>query len=296
MLKLAAYRLYADFLMPSRLEAYRALLDHALEAGYSITSLERFWQERARAVAPGARIMVLRHDIDTDPMTAAAMWSIERSRSIGGSYFFRLSTLDIDLMRRIGDEGGEASYHYEELAAIAKSRRIRTQADAIAAIPEARERFRENLTVLRERTGLPMRVVASHGDFVNRALGVANRVVLEDAPFRASVGVDLEAYDDALVRLLTSRHSDSGPPAHWVAEDPITAIGRRDPVVHVLVHPRHWHTRRVINAVDDLRRIGEGLAHRWGRSPRIGRSVAVAGTGARAADAASRVEPGKERP
>jgi len=258
-----AERLYADFLMPSRLAAYEALLDHALRGGYRITSIERF---RDVVIVggrePSDRYLILRHDVDTDPRTAAAMWAIERRHGIDSSWFFRLSTVDLDLIRSIAESGGQASYHFEELAAMAKRRRLRTAADVMAHLPEARADFRANLARLRAATGLPMRVVASHGDFVNRAVGIANRAILDDPAFRAEVGIDLEAYDDAVLGRATSRHSDTHHPRYWVAEDPLAAIDRGEPVVHVLVHPRHWYARRGTNVADDVRRIWEGIAYR----------------------------------
>ena len=266
-------RVYGDFLMPSRLDSYRALLRRALDAGYRVTSIERFWHLIVDgAVDPAERYLILRHDIDTDPETAAAMWQIECDLGIEGSYFFRLSTVDPGLMRAIAESGGEASYHYEELATIAKERHLHRAEDVRAHMPEARDRFRENLARLRSATDLPMRVVVSHGDFVNRALGVANRELLEDPTFRLEVGIDLEAYDDAFLGRVTSRHSDTHHPRYWVSGDPADAINRREPVIHLLVHPRHWHTRPMVNARDDVRRAWEGLQYRLSRrsgSPRI---------------------------
>ncbi len=69
---------------------------------------------------------MLRHDVDTDPGTAAAMWDIERELGVESSYFFRLSTLAPALMADIAAGGSEASYHYEEVATVAKRRRLRT--------------------------------------------------------------------------------------------------------------------------------------------------------------------------
>ena len=260
-------RIYADFLMPSRLEAYRGLLEQALGAGYRVVSIESFWRMLVDdAVDPAGRYLILRHDIDTDPGTAAAMWEIDRDLGIQSSYYFRLSTTDLGLMRAISDGGGEASYHYEELASIVKERRIRRIGDVLDHLPEARDRFRENLGRLRTATGLAMRVVASHGDFVNRAVGVANRAILDDPAFRQSVGVHLEVYDEAFIRHITSRHSDTHHPRYWVGADPQEGIARREPVIQVLVHPRHWRVRRVVNAADDIRRVGEGLAYKLPRS------------------------------
>ena len=265
MLTTVRNRLYADFAMPSRLDAYRRLLERALAAGYEIVSLERFWQLVSDGpLDPSARYLILRHDVDTDPGTAAEMWRIEQELSIRGSYYFRLSTLDRHLMRSIRDGGAEAGYHYEELATLAKRTRARRPEEALALVPAARAELGRNLASLRAATGLPLRVVASHGDFVNRAVGVANTILLDDASFRASVGVDLEAYDAPFLAYVTSRHSDTHHPRYWVGEDPADAIGRGEPVVHVLVHPRHWRVSRRINALDDLGRVREGLVHRFG--------------------------------
>jgi hypothetical protein len=257
------HRVYADFLMPSRLPEYGRFLESVLAAGYRVVGIEAFWRlATAQAGPPNERLFVLRHDIDTDPGTAAAMWSIERSLGIASCYFFRLSTVEPDLMARIAADRGEVGYHYEELATIAKARRLRTRESALAALPAARELFSGNLNELRSTTGLPVRTAASHGDFVNRQLGVPNSTILEDHGFRHQVGIDLEGYDEALISRMRVRSTDAGPPSPWRYTDPVAAIGRREPVVYVLVHPRHWRVARAINARDDLRRLREGLAFR----------------------------------
>ncbi len=258
------HRVYADFLMPSRLDAYRCLLEAAQRADYRVMAIQEFWGLLGEgAISPAQRFLVLRHDVDTDPPTAGAMWQVERALGVNGSYFFRLSTLDVALMSAIAEAGGEVSYHYEELAAVAKDRRSRTREDALRHLPEAQDRFRRNLGRLRSVTGLPMRVVASHGDFVNRRLGIANWVMLADRQFRRDVGVELEAYDDELMSQLPLRSTDTAPPRYWIPDDPLGAIMRGEPVVYVLVHPRHWRVDRAGNARDDLKRLWEGTAYRF---------------------------------
>jgi len=255
-------RVYSDFAMQSRLVEYRQLLERALEAGYRICSVGGIWRQVvAGGLAPSQRYLVLRHDIDTDPGTAAAMWDIDRGLAIESSYFFRLSTLAPALMVDISAGGGEASYHYEELAFVAKRRRLRNRSDALRALPEARELFAENLQKLRVATGLPMRVVASHGDFVNRHLGVPNWVILADPEFRRRVDVELETYDEALLRHLPSRHIDAPHPRFWEPTDPSAMIRAGEPVVSLLVHPRQWRANRLANARDDLRRVAEGVRY-----------------------------------
>lgn len=253
-------RTFSDFLMRSRLDLYQALLESALSAGYRVIGLEDTWRLiEDGALDPAQRYLVLRHDVDTDPGTAAAMWGIDRRLGIASSYYFRLSTLEPALMADIAAGGGEASYHYEELATVAKRRGLRTRAEAEAGVPEAKAEFAENLAAVRAMTGLPMRVVASHGDFVNRRLGIPNWVILDDAELRREVRVDLEAYDHALLRRIPAQHSDVPHPRYWVPADPAESLRAGVSPILVLVHPRHWRVDRIANARDDTWRMVEGL-------------------------------------
>ena len=257
-------RVYSDFVMRSRLAEYGRLLEQALEAGYRISSVGTVWRQIvAGELDPTLRYLVLRHDVDTDPGTAAAMWYIDRALGAESSFFFRLSTIAPTLMAEVAAGGGEASYHYEELSSVAKRRRLRDRSDALQALPEARDRFAENLHGLRKRTGLPMRVVASHGDFVNRRLGIANWLVLADPEFRRQVEIDLETYDRAFLRHLPLRYIDAPHPDYWIPTDPAAAIQAGEPILQVLVHPRHWRSAVVANARDDGQRVIEGLRYRF---------------------------------
>jgi hypothetical protein len=203
--------------------------------------------------------MILRHDVDTDPATARAMWEIDRAVGVHGSYYFRLATVDVALMREIEAGGGEVGYHYEELATLAKEERLRTPQALRARLQAARARFRTNLEDLRARTGLALRSAASHGDFVNRRLGVYNVEILSDAAWRSEVGIDFEVYDGEIAQRIAARFSDAPPPVWWRPGDPLEAVAVGAPVVTVLVHPRHWRASPSVNLRDDLRRAWEGL-------------------------------------
>lgn len=254
------YRLEGDFFMRSRLRAYEQLLEGALRAGYRVSSVGGLWQQiGVDGLASSERILVLRHDIDTDPRTAAVMWKIDRGLGVESSYFFRLSTIAPRLMADIAASGSEASYHYEEFSMVAKRRHLRRPADALAHLPEARALFAENLARLRVVTGLPMRVVASHGDFVNRRLGIPNWVVLADSDLRRRLDIELETYDEAFQCHLSSRHTDAPPPRRWEPTDPMAAIRAGQPIVSILVHPRHWRVDWIVNVRDDVRRVVEGV-------------------------------------
>lgn len=256
----ARNRVYSDFFQRSRLDAYERLLETALRVEYQIVSVGGLWRRsQAGPLDATGRYLVLRHDIDTDSETARAMWNIDHRLGVETSYFFRLSTLDRELMTDIANAGSEASYHYEELASVAKRRRPRSRTDALRLLPEAKEQFAANLARLRTTTGLPMAVVASHGDFVNRRLGLPNWMLLDDGDLRRELAIELEAYDEAYLTHITTRHADGPYPRRWNPTDPLSAIEAHEPVIAVLVHPRHWRVNRVVNARDNAQRVVEGL-------------------------------------
>jgi hypothetical protein len=253
-------RIVSDFLMPSRLDAYRRLLEGVLAAGYRVCSVERIWQQiRDGGPDPALRYFVLRHDVDTDPGTAAAMWRIERELGVRSSYFFRLSTMDLQLMAGMAAAEGDVSYHYEELATVAKRRGLRDRSEALRHLPEAQDAFRANLARIRGDTGLPMRVVASHGDFVNNRLAAPNWLILADQALRSELDIELETYDRAILDHLPRRISDRPYPRFWDPIPPTDPIDAGAPVISLLVHPRHWRVDRIGNARHDLVRIIEGV-------------------------------------
>jgi len=259
------YRIYSDFIMRSRLEEYRELLTFAMRCGYEVCSIPAFWYLTDRGKCSSSKkILILRHDIDTDLHTAHSMWQIERSLNIRSSYFFRLSTVDVALMQEIEAFGGSAGYHYEELATVAKREGLTTRQKVVEKLPEIRELFESNLTHLRERSQLPLRFVAAHGDFVNRRLGIPNWVMLQDPELRSRLNIELEAYDSALMKYIHSRHTDREYPSTWVPESPLKAIEARIESIHVLVHPRQWRVNWRENIIDDIQRMYQGFVYSGG--------------------------------
>ena len=136
-------RLYSDFMMKSRLEEYRCFLAFAIGRGYEVCSIPHFWRltERGR-LQPMDKLLILRHDIDSDIETTRAMWRVERELGIKSSYFFRLSTVDLPLMREIEACGGSVGYHFEELATAAKRKGLKTREQVMEELPYMREPFR----------------------------------------------------------------------------------------------------------------------------------------------------------
>jgi hypothetical protein len=257
----ATARIRRDYLRPERLGELDRFVRRALVLGYRTMPLSDF----AAAGADG-RILLLRHDIDSDIARARRMHQLERALGVVGSWFFRRRTWDVALMRELAAAGAEVGYHYEELADLIKRRGAGTPEAARALIPSARERLRAALPGLRASSGLALDVLASHGDFANRAVGVENLVLLEDRAFRAELGVRLEAYD--VEDRVDARFTDAAGAARWWPGDAGAALERGDRVVEVLLHPRAWGAAPLANAREDLHRVREGAAYRLRRARR----------------------------
>ena len=229
------------------------LLSLALSAGYETLPPAEF---AARPDIPG-RVLLMRHDIDSDIATATRMWRIEERLGVRGTWFFRLSTWDDALIAEIARAGCEVGYHYEELATLALRRGAGSEQAARALVDEARDLLRVNIGALRRRSGLALTTFASHGDFANRRTGVANTVLL-DAPDFGRAGRSAEAYDESVTSRFDARSSDRGYPQLWVPADPAGAIRAGAGVIEILVHTRPWGAAPLSNARLDLARLRDG--------------------------------------
>ena len=251
-------RFYADYLMPSRLPEYEALLVRAAQCGYRQMSLRDFYRAVRRVEGPPARVLVHRHDIDSDLRTARKMFELETKHGVRASYYFRLSTLDYGFMRAIEAAGSEASYHYEEVATYAKCHRLRRGDEVRARFPEIRELFARNFMRIGEQLGTPMTTVASHGDFANRRLTVINHELLRDADLRRRCGIECESYDTDLLRHFDLYISDRPHPVYYYPVSPFDALGRYERVCF-LTHPIQWETNWLENTRCNMVRLAEEL-------------------------------------
>lgn len=260
-------RIYSDYVMSNRIREYGDLLVQARCSGYDIIALGDFWKGRDKK--EGARPkMVLRHDIDTSPLVALSFSAVERKFGARASYFFRLSTAEPEVMLLLADTGHELGYHYEELATVAKEKGVNREGNREGVletlVEDARSLFAANLAELRRRTGLPLRIAASHGDFANRALNAPNTLLLSDRGLRASLGIEFEAYDPEIEGRVAFRANDAPYPVLWHPRDPSEAVRAGISPVYVLTHTRHWGRRPLENLREDLKRSVEGLRFRFG--------------------------------
>lgn len=254
-------RIYSDFLLPSRMDEYRYLLETALKKEYKHVTIPHYFSLlKENKIQGDVKYFIHRHDIDTDPATARAFFEIEKSLNVKTSYYFRLDTFDVDLFKEISELGFEAGYHYEELSDVCKLKRVKEKSEVISMYPEIRERFRHNVLSLEEKTGCKIKSIAAHGDFVNRKLNMPNYSFITDE-LLMELKIELECYHPDLIHSFQFIGSDTHYPQFYKPASPFEAIKNEVPVIYFLSHPRHWRCNRMINLSDNIRRLKEGLLY-----------------------------------
>ena len=114
------------------LHLYRELLLSIKKEGYNFITTNIFSSK--------AKLLMLRHDVDSWPKNALQMARIEHKLGIRAIYYFRVKkiSLDIKILQEIAKLGHEIGYHYEDLC------------DAKGNKDLAYKRFQSNLAYLRK--------------------------------------------------------------------------------------------------------------------------------------------------
>lgn len=247
-------RLYDDFIRPSKEREYESILKAARENGYEFHTVLSFEEAISDGVEEGKKYLILRRDVDTaDFRILRKMLAIEKKYGARCSYYFRWNTYDVQLMNEIAKAGGEASYHYEEIATYCYKHRIRSKEVMLQHIENIRDLFIRQYTIFKEKTGQPCLTIASHGDFVNGKFGVQNKMLIDER-LRKVCGIKLEAYDPKYMKILTCRLADQT----WLNEytgKALAAVYRGEPVIELLTHPRQWNSPIWINLKEEINRV-----------------------------------------
>lgn len=249
-------RLYNDFFRPSKEGDYEEILKAARNNGYEFHTVLSFEEVVRFGVKPGKKYLILRRDIDTaDFRILRKMLELEKKYGARATYYFRWSTYNLSLMSEIEKEGGEASYHYEEIATFCYKNRIRNKTIMWEHIEEIRDLFIYQYKMFKEKTGQVCLTVSSHGDFMNTKLGVPNKELMDDR-VRNTCGIVREAYDEQHMNVLSCRLADQVEMDAFTTKA-IAAIERGEPVLELLTHPRQWNSPVLVNLKEELNRIGK---------------------------------------
>lgn len=256
-------RIYEDYLKPSRLPEYKAVLECFRDAGYRMVGILELYKMVIGNGVSG-KVFVNRHDIDTSPKVARAMFEIEKSvygHDGSATYYFRDSTIDKKLIADIEKYGYETGYHYEELATYEKMHKLRNVEKMRAALPECRKMFLEDIKRFREETGSRCLTVASHGDFINTKYKIQSVEILADSDIRTKAGIVVEAYDQEVTLPIKARYADQVLLGRF-PDEVKKGITDGNDVVMTLTHPRNWKVDFFANTLDNIGRFVRGLRYR----------------------------------
>jgi len=261
------HRLKADYLIGSRIGEYKKLLRTAREQNYLIWSLVEYYDYlRSGATQSKFRCLALRHDVDVlNIRCTEKFYEMELDQGVHATYYFRLSTAKAHerLIENLLRDGFEVGYHFEEAAAVAKRRHLRSRDEVFSCRAGIAEMFRHNCQVFRNLYNPQFRSACSHGDWINRRLGFINHELI-DANLLAECGLSFEAYQDTFQSRFDVYVSDiADPPARWKNNfSPYDAFAAKKRCIYLLTHERYWYPGPVVNTVENLNRAWEGLRYR----------------------------------
>lgn len=252
-------RLYFNFIMPSKVNEYARILAKAKECGYQFHSVLSFENVR-NSLDKDSKYLILRCDVDTPDYKVLKLFlKYDIMYGASSSYYFRLNTVNYKLMREINKAGGEASYHYEEIATYCYKKKIKNKILVDDNIDKIRILFERNYLEFKRKSALPCYTIASHGEFINIKLGVPNHYLI-DSKLKSKLGIVREAYDKEHMEKLTCRVADHC--SSDFIKDSLAAIERGEHVIELLTHPRQWRSAAWINLKMDLSRLYRGIRYK----------------------------------
>jgi hypothetical protein len=126
---------------------YRELLETLINKNFQFITVEEYFTSKY----DNKLFIMMRHDVDRNPVYSLEMAKIEHELGIKATYYFRTipQTLKPEIIKEIATLGHEIGYHYESLA--------QTNGDYEKAL----EDFKSNLSILNKL--YPIKSIAMHG-------------------------------------------------------------------------------------------------------------------------------------
>ncbi len=245
-------RIYNDYFMPERISEYEKLLQTFLDNGYKFLMIKDY-----KKCNDKNKYIFIRHDIDSDIDIARKMFLVEKKLKIKTTFYFRLETFSKSLVEEILEYGSEVGYHYEELATFVKENKLTSIDDVQKNKPKIQELFLENIRKIEEKYHFKLASIASHGDFINRKLGITNKIIY-DEKLRKKLNL-IEAYD--VDDYVDFRTSDTMYPKFF-KEDPYLAISKKAKKVLLLIHTRYYGKNPKERFKLDVKRVIDSIKFR----------------------------------
>jgi hypothetical protein len=222
----------------NRLDYYDLYIKLAKMEGYVVTSYNDYLKNYLNT---DEKVLILRHDIDTKSDATRKMFEIEKKNDVKATYYFRWATFDKKLINEISNADFEIGLHYETIATycIKNKTRIIKQKDIV----KCREILKKEIKEFKAKSGINIETIASHGNPVNREIGITNSVLLIGENYK-NYGIIGETYDkDIMKDKIKSYICDGEISSNYgfsYSENPIDSILKSSKVIEFLSHPNHW--------------------------------------------------------
>lgn len=221
--------------LPPKLNEYQKLLTLRLEAGYTFYTIEEYWDRKD--IELPQKLLVMRHDVDYTPLTAAAMAIIEFNLGIRASYYFRWSTADQIIVKYISSLGHEIGLHYETIANYAKKHNLTKEQLTMQALDECRLQLQNEIFEFERRFG-DISSIASHGDVWNINNHFSNYNLLSGRRFEDFAIKICASYLEMYLRYFDAFIGDSG--GKWAPPNYQQILAESPSRLYLLVHPDYW--------------------------------------------------------
>ncbi len=260
-------RLWADVAITSRANEYGELLARSNELGYRLVSMTQFDQlRRSGGLEQDGRYLAIRHDVDIgDVRGNEAFHRLEVLHGAHATYYFRLRTAHVHagFIARLRRDGFEVGYHFEEAATIAKRLGLRNRAEVLTRGEEIIGAFRANVASFRSRWNPDLASVASHGDWINRRLGVVNNEFVGPG-LLDELGLAFEAYQADLHAAFDVYVSDVATSSSrwWRDYGLADALREGRPRIYLLTHERQWHGSPIVKTRENVDRLVDEAVYR----------------------------------
>lgn len=222
-----------------RMYYYDLYIKLAKAKGYIVTSYIDYLEHYK---GTDKKVLILRHDIDDAGPGTQIMFDIERKEGVKATYYFRWCTFDLNLINEIHNAGFEVGLHYETIANYCEDHHTRKIGSAEIAI--CRENLKTEIKDFKEKTGINIQTISSHGNPINREIHMPNNVLLQGQNY-SDYGIVSETYDrEILKNEIKSYICDNDllkNDGFSYRANPIDSIMQNKQVIEFLSHPTHWY-------------------------------------------------------
>lgn len=223
----------------NRLDYYDLYIKLAKEKGYIVTSYIDYLTNYKDT---DKKVLILRHDIDVADDATQKMIDIEKNNNVKATYYFRWETFDKALIKEVESAGFEVGLHYETIATYCiKNKKYKIDNTDLA---KCRELLKEEIKQFKEKSGIDIKTIASHGNPVNKKINIPNCVLLKGQKYK-DFGIVSETYDDDILNNYVKSYICDGEIVNNFGysydTNPIDSIMKGDKVIEFLSHPNHWN-------------------------------------------------------